>query len=929
MELVERDEAASTLGSLLERSLSGVSGVAVVDGPLGSGKTTVLQAFAQHCVKEGALFLNATASRAEVHIVLGVIDQLLHGVRVPTPAVERMVDLLVDNGSVLPDMAGHRAQQVPVPVLRAMCGAVRELAAEQPVVIAVDDAHYMDPASLQCLLHLIHRLRSDPVLVVLGASLHSSRVRCLFDADILRLPNCHRVVLPPLSGHGVAELLSRQLDRETALALAEGFRQVSGGNPLLVSALADDYLSAPAVDARKPVIGDSFGRAVLCCLYRGEPLLLDVARAVAMLGESASSRLVARLLEMPPDTVERAFDELAVAGLVDAARRCLEQARAAVLDGMPPGERKAMHHRAARLLNESGAPSIRVAEHLVAMEQAEPWAVPVLREAAGQVLSEGRVEIAVSYLQLAHQASVDERERALTISALNSAVWLVNPGATKRHLPELTAAIRAGNLTGWHGALTFGHLLWHGRIADACELLSLLDCREGAAPHRIDGAGIDRMRLWLPYLYPGLASYLGAEQMTADVAKLPLTAAWAPHLRAASALNTTLTGTADADVVAEAEQVLRGTVHGDGALAPVLAALAVLFYADRLDKAIAWCDSLPARTGADFGLASNALFGLVRSAIRYRQGDLVEAEARGREALALLSPAGWGVAVAAPLAFLILTATAMGRYEDAIEYLKVPVPPAAFETLCGPHYLSARGQFYLATGAVDAALHDFHASGELVKCWGFDAPGFVSWRTDVAQAYLCRAESRHPTTLIGEQLARLRPGRSRTRGITLRAQAATLDLPQRVPLLRDAADNFQFCGDRLNLAYTLADLSRAHHVLGEQRVADALTRRASELAERCGAEPLARALAPMVDATHAGGAVEPPPLAMLSDAERKVAVLAADGHTNRQIANKLYITVSTVEQHLTRVYRKLAVNRRSELPIRLGPECAGSGEAYA
>jgi DNA-binding CsgD family transcriptional regulator len=57
----------------------------------------------------------------------------------------------------------------------------------------------------------------------------------------------------------------------------------------------------------------------------------------------------------------------------------------------------------------------------------------------------------------------------------------------------------------------------------------------------------------------------------------------------------------------------------------------------------------------------------------------------------------------------------------------------------------------------------------------------------------------------------------------------------------------------------------------------------------------------------------------LSDAERRVAELAAHGLTNREIARKLYITVSTVEQHLTRVYRKLGVRRRMELRYSLDP----------
>ncbi|TDD09004.1 LuxR family transcriptional regulator, partial [Saccharopolyspora terrae] len=56
---------------------------------------------------------------------------------------------------------------------------------------------------------------------------------------------------------------------------------------------------------------------------------------------------------------------------------------------------------------------------------------------------------------------------------------------------------------------------------------------------------------------------------------------------------------------------------------------------------------------------------------------------------------------------------------------------------------------------------------------------------------------------------------------------------------------------------------------------------------------------------------------LLSEAERKVAELAARGQTNREIGRRLYITVSTVEQHLTRVYRKLNVRKRTELPAEL------------
>ncbi len=71
-----------------------------------------------------------------------------------------------------------------------------------------------------------------------------------------------------------------------------------------------------------------------------------------------------------------------------------------------------------------------------------------------------------------------------------------------------------------------------------------------------------------------------------------------------------------------------------------------------------------------------------------------------------------------------------------------------------------------------------------------------------------------------------------------------------------------------------------------------------------------------------------PPVA-LSRAELRVAELAARGHTNRQIAHELFITVSTVEQHLTSSYRKLRVKRRADLPVHLLPDASADASADA
>lgn len=916
MELAERVHALSSLEESFERCASAVGEVVVLDGGLGCGKTALLETFAQRASKEGALYLGAAGSWAETNLPLGILDQLLRGIRFPTPAVDRIAGLLAEPPVTSP-AAGAAPSPVGLPVLRGLSDAVRELAETQPVVIGVDDAHLVDPQSWYSLLHLIRRTTSARVLVVFAASLHTPRVRCLFDAEVMRLSNSHRVTLPPLSRRGVAAALAQRLDPETATALAPGWHEVSGGNPLLVMALVDDYLAAPAAESAR---GGAFDRAVLSCVHRGEPGLLELARAIAMLGEAAAPSMLARMLGTSGVEIEQGLAQLEAAGLRSPVRLCAQRLRTELLDGMPVEERQAAHRRAAELLHEAGAPAPLVAEHLAVAEEVAAWAAEVLRTAATQLLNQGQADVAVGYLRLAYRGQAGEPDRLLTLAALNRALWLTNPAATERSLPELAAAMLAGQLDHPNAEFVLGQLLWQSQTGPAVDLLRFVEANDDGG-RRSDGSGAAGLRHLLPYTCPGVAGNPARD----GAPTAPLASTDALYVRAVEALGAVLTGVQDGDVVADAEQVLRAMRQGESAAAPILIALAVMFYADRPDKAISWCDSFPG-FAADYGVVSGAVLKLLRGAIRYRHGELPEAQACAEEALAALSPVGWGTAVAAPLAVLIGTATAMGSYDQARAYLKVPVPQAAFDTVCGPHYLSARGHLYLATGAFEAAVHDFRACGSLATGWGFDSPGFVSWRTDLAEAYLSLGQPGEARALVDEQLAMLRPGPSRVRGLSLRMLAATQEPALRVPILLDAVDSLQFCGDRLNAAYAMADLSRCHKTLGERRLAGTIARRATQLAERCGAVAVQRSLAPLVAGLEPGPVpasldIEPAPPAVLSDAERKVAVLAASGHTNRQIANQLFITVSTVEQHLTRVYRKLAV-RRADLLSRLRSDLA-------
>jgi DNA-binding CsgD family transcriptional regulator len=282
----------------------------------------------------------------------------------------------------------------------------------------------------------------------------------------------------------------------------------------------------------------------------------------------------------------------------------------------------------------------------------------------------------------------------------------------------------------------------------------------------------------------------------------------------------------------------------------------------------------------------------------------------------MLTKKAWGVAIGGPLSSLLLTTTASRKHEDAAACLRMPVPEAMFGTFYGLLYLYARGEYYLATGRPRAALADFTDCGNRMMAWGLDLPGLVPWRSKAAEAHLVMGNSLEARELSKEQLAQVGSRFPRTRGISLRALALTSHPTKRTALLRESAEVLRDSGARLELAYTFTELSNAHLALGEYGRAHWAARQARNLAERCGAQAPKTMLGKIdPDRQESPNGVDTNLLAQLSDAEQRVAMLAAYGYTNGQIAHKLYITVSTVEQHLTRVYRKLGVAGRAELPI--------------
>ncbi|MFE2109743.1 AAA family ATPase [Kitasatospora sp. NPDC059463] len=907
--LVERDQEELTLSQVYNESSRGRSRIVALGGPLASGKTALLASFARRTSDAGAKVLEATASRAERHQPLGVIDQLLRARRLFSHGAAPEVRSAADGGT--------RARgEIHPSVLGLLHGAFQRLTSGRPLVVCIDDAHFTDVESLQYLLALVRRMGDAPMTIALTycPDMGRGEVQRLVQAEILRLPICTRLDVEPLSRAGVTTVLQDRLDPGTAGRIAAECQRLSGGRPLLVRALAEDYARGTAEpDARhRPVAGPAFGRAVLTCLYRAEPVVLEIAQAMATLGDFRSAAVVARLCGMDPESVGRVVATPGVGALLDHDLLRQPSVREAVLRSIPEQQRQILRSRAARLLHHEGAPAVVTAEHLMRVDEAIPWARQVLCEAADQTLAGGDPETAVGFLERAHRESASRREQLDIAAKLVDVVWCYNPAAAKSYLPDLVAAAERGELSVRQSAPVVRSLLWNGQVELATRVMAHLD--DSPAPGDEDSARYaEPLRLWLPLAYPGIAPTPGSPDVS------PMDAGLDPDQRATAALGAVLRGAGDEEALPAAELVLRKALAGAAGPASSLASLLVLIYSDHLDKASAWCDALLASIGKAYGLVWNALLISARAEIHYRLGDLANARRQARAAFALMPRESWGTAIVIPLSLLILTATAMGDLGEAETYLDLPVPSAAFGTLGGVVYLDARGHLHLARGRHGAALQDFLAAGHLMRLWGADCPSTVAWRVDAARAHLHQGRAAQARELLTEQLALVPSGHPRTRGQAYRALAATLRADERPPVLLKAASVLDRCGDSLNLAYTLADLGQAYEALEDPVQARFHSHMARTLAAQCAAASLPEP--PAAETRKAWTEADPAdaaePVRRLSSAEWRVAELAAGGSTNEQIARKLFITVSTVEQHLTRSYRKLGIRRRTQLPSRL------------
>jgi DNA-binding CsgD family transcriptional regulator len=678
---------------------------------------------------------------------------------------------------------------------------------------------------------------------------------------------------------------------------------------------------------RAPVLGEFHGRAVITCLHRASPVALRTAHGVAVLNHADAQNLLCNLVDMEPNAVEAGLSELTAIGLLSEGRFRHESVRQSILGTVAPPELTELHSRAAELMHDAGESNQAVAEHVIAAGRASsPWAIEVLYGTARAAASRHDVEFARACLELAAWSTTNEDERTRAYAKLLDVMWRVDSKGAEPHVAALTSAMQDGRLEAGQIVSLVKHELWCGRIDSAANALTWLRPLLGD-PEVAASPSVRILQCWLAHAFPALASLLPPActgPARADGGRHALLDEIDARLCAADALLRVLSNRPVQDRLSDVRGVLQSHLCYELRFESVHTALMALLYSGQVNEAAEWCDFYLAEAARRRWSPCHCVLLAMRAEISLRQGDLVSAADQAGKAVALFGERRWGTVSELPLATLLTALVRLGRMDEAAALARRPVPMGFLTSRAGLTYRLALGRFKLAGGDARGALEELAVCGRMAGSWGLDAPTLVPWREVAAEAALRMGDLKKAGELLHEHLELIGEGFPRLRGAALRLLADTLSDPvERRKMLVEAVELLRADGGGYELALAMFDLAAVNGLLGRTRQARMETRLAHEVAKHCGAAVPARAVPAMSAAavagagTGTGAAVVEKPVG-LSLAERRVAQMAARGYTNREIAEQLFITRSTVEQHLTRVFRKLKVRQREELPPSMG-----------
>lgn len=923
-QLVERDAALAAVRHALAQARNGDGSGVLLQGAAGLGKTAILDRAAALATERGLRVLRAHGAESERDFPFGVVLQLFE-----QAVAGRQEELLTGSAALArPVFDGTALAGAAGPAFSAVHGLywlTVALAQEHPLVLCVDDLHVVDDVSLGYLLYLLRRIDELPVAVIAATRPVEFRERPAL-GELVTHPADTVVDLEPLSKAGVASVVRDSFDPQADESFCTACAELSGGNPFflketIASLRAEQIPATPdGAERVRSLEPDAVGRAVLLRLSRLPEEAHELARAVAVLDDNAPLTLAAGVAGLGALAAARAAEALAREWIFvpsDPLKFVHALVRSAVLGDMSETARGELHLKAAELLAEQGAPAERVAAHLLhAPPQGDERHLALLAEAAAHAAAAGMMGSAASLLERALRESPPPgRRRAELLAALARTEMGSDPAAAQEHISTARAEHPDPRAS---AELQFelGRALYvQGRHREACDAflagVDMLDPDDPLA-HELRAWFVSGS-LFDEDLWPLREQFL--RELTVQTPADPTPAERA--VLAQLAVQRIIEGEPLSAVREQAQ-----AAWGDGAL---LRAETVDGYSwTHVTAVFLWGGDFPAardvaqlamedarRRGSVMGFAAASY---IRGSSFLWEGRLLDAIADFEQALDAHHRYGWSMFIGAArtvYADALIERDDLGAAEQVVGEIEDAFERSAEGALlhCG------RGRLRVAQGRFEEAIADLERAREVGASTGMSLPQLLPWWPPLALARSALGEREAALELLAEiepilERAEL-PGRL---GQLLTVRAGLLPRDAQLTTLEDAVTRLENSPARLELARALVAQGAALRRAGQRREALDSLRRGLELAHQLGGlavERLAREELRVAGARPRRAAQTG--IEGLTPSELRVSRMAADGLTNREIAESLFVTPKTVEYHLRNAFLKLNVSSRREL----------------
>ena len=939
--LVERDAELSVLAAAAEQAAAGEGRLVVVEGPAGIGKTRLLRAVRADAAAAGKVrVLAARGTELEAHIAFGLVRQLLDPLVFALAEPERdelftgaarLARTVLAEG-VLGDDApgGDRYSKI-----NGLFWLVSTVARKEPLAVVVDDVQWADEPSFEFLCFLARRVEGLPVLLV-AATRPATESPGQLPAALVTDPGATVLRPAPLSPESVETLVRQTVGSYADEDFTDACLEATRGNPFLLSELLREVRArrlAPTAQAARRVGSLAPGgvsAAVELRLAQMPEGARALAEAVAVLGDHASPRSAARLAGVDSGSLGAAEATLVRAGILeDRDGLCFTHpvVRATVLHGISPTRRGGLHAAAAAMLSERGAEPEELATHLLHVEPAgDQRTVATLRSAAARASVLGAPATAAAYLDRALAEPPVGDQRCAVLTELGQAEARAGSGAAGGHLRRAVEeaadpASRARAALELARALKFG-----GDAVHAVDVLETLERDRDALDPELREL-IELEHVGLAYISRGARERLaGRIEALRDPGGEPRTRLEA-FVLAGLAFDAAAGGLRPA---AETADLAVRAVAGDlipvdameGGYGLLIAAVATM-WADRLDDASRINARLLAEARRRGSVVVRTAAGSMQALVNWRRGRIADADADCSLALDLAENAhGTDALVTAARAVKVLVALTRGAGAGELARLQAEVLDRGADPDALPYHLvlHARGLLRIAQGDVERGIADLPECGRISVAWGSGNPTTVPWRSDAALALARAGERERARRLAAEELELADAfGAKRAIGLAQRALALVSDDATMLRTLERAVATLTDSPAVLDVAVATTDLAAAQRRAGKRSAARASAIRAQELAMSCGATPLARrALEEALAAGARPRRIASRGVDSLTPGELRIAQRAAEGHTNREIAEDLFVTIKTVETHLANAYGKLGIRSRMQLADALG-----------